>query len=84
MHGLIIEFQKICVFFPRYGTGIRLAIVPGEFVRKVAQEKFALFPHSSVHVRNQGGKRSHFHVNNSLLVLPFLLFVMLQKNFAFG
>ena len=84
MRGLIIEFQKICVFFPRYGTGIRLAIVAVKFVHKVAQEKFALYPHSSLHVRNQGGKRSHLQVNNSLLVLPFLLFVMLQKNFAFG
>ena len=29
--------------------------------------------------KNQGGKRSHFHVNSSLLVLPFLLFLMLHE-----
>ena len=30
--------------------------------------------------KNQGGKRTHFHVNNSLLVIPFLVFLMLHED----
>ena len=30
--------------------------------------------------KNQRGKRSHFHVNDSLLVIPFLVFLMLHKD----
>ena len=48
-------------------------VFSGKFVRQVAQKKFAFFPHSSICSKNKGGKRSHFHVNNHLLVLPFLL-----------
>ena len=29
--------------------------------------------------KTRGGKRSHFHVNNSLLVIPFLVFLMLHE-----
>ena len=38
------------------------------------------FAHSSVRAKNQRGKRCQFHVNNSLLVLPFLLFLMLHED----
>ena len=58
---------------PRYGTDIRLAVLSGKFVRWVAREKV-------VRAKNQGDKRSHFHVNNSWLVLPFLLFLMLHED----
>ena len=30
--------------------------------------------------KNQGGKRTHFHVNNSLLVIPCLVFLMLHED----
>ena len=37
-------------------------------------------PHSSVRAKKPGGKRSHFHVNDSLLVIPFLVFLMLHED----
>ena len=39
-----------------------------------------MLPHFSIPAKNQGDKRSHFHVNKSLLVLSFLLILMLDED----
>ena len=73
MCGLILEFQKICVYWAKIWHWHKTRrsfgkVCPLGYSGKVRACQI------------QGGKRSHFHVNNSLLVLPFLLFLMLHED----
>ena len=74
------NFKRFFFFKTRNGTGIWLAVFWGKVCPLGCLEKLAFLPYSSVRAKKKGGKRSHFHVNNSLLVIPFLVFLMLHED----
>ena len=73
MCGLILEFQKICVFWAKIWHWHKTRRSFGKVCPLGCSGKVRA-------CQIQGGKRSHFHVNNSLLLLPFLLFLMLHED----
>ena len=75
MCGLILEFQKICVFWAKIWHWHKTRRSFGKVC-----PLYRLLRKSFLRAKIQGGKRFYFHVNNSLLVLPFLLFLMLHED----
>ena len=75
------NFKRYACFKTRNGTGIWLAVFWGKVCPLGCSEKVCI---PSTFLRScqkvGGGGRSHFHVNNSLLVIPFLVFLMLHED----
>ena len=75
------NFKRCACFKTRYGTGIRLAVLGGKVCPLGCLEKACIpSPFLRSCQKLGGGGRSHFHVNNSLLVIPFLVFLMLHED----
>ena len=75
------NFKRYACFKTRYGSGIRLAVLGGKVCPLGCLEKVCIpSPFLRSCQKLGGGGRSHFHVNNSLLVIPFLAFLMLHED----
>ena len=75
------NFKRYVCFETRNGTGIWLAVFQGKVCPLGCSEKVCIpSPFLRSCQKLGGGGRSHFHVNNSLLVIPFLFFLMLHED----
>ena len=75
------NFKRYACFKTRNGTGIWLAVFRGKVCPLGCSEKVCIpSPFLRSCQKLGGGGRSHFHVNNSLLVIPFLVFLMLHED----